>query len=123
MTQIYIAKPIASGSFPIIGTMINIANKLEVTRSAVHKAYCFGTMCKNHKIEFHSFKDSKSIMDTKSKAFKLRESISLLRRCRLIIDDQNKIITEQINEHASIGIVEDIDRYFNLIGVDFGTDN
>ena len=122
MTNIYIATPVTSG-FPIIGTMINIANKLKASRTAVHKAYVLSSVCKGHKVTLHGFTEPKSLMDNKSKAFKLREAINLLRKARLIIDEQNKIITEQLSDYASIGIIEDIDRYFNLIGANNGTDN
>lgn len=116
MTNIYIAKPVTSGHFSIIGTMINIASKLQVTRTAVHKAFVLNGRCKHHTIELYGFTEPKSLMDNKSKAFKLREAINLLRRAIVIIDNQNEIICNQLNDYSSVGIVEDIDRYFNLIG-------
>ena len=43
---------------------------------------------------------------------KLNEAEDLLKRCLVIIDDQNKIICEH-GEYASIGIVEDLMRFLN----------
>ena len=90
------------------GTFTEISKTLHVSKQAVERAFKSKALCQKCRIEYYR-------NDIKEKKLSRRQqliyAIKLLKRARLIIDEQNKTICEQLNEYSSIGIVEDIDRF------------
>lgn len=94
------------------GSTSEIAKKLFVTRQSVNKAYKNNRLCQKCKIVY-LINDIKKRKQSRRQQF--IDAIKLLKRARVIIDDQNKIICEQLNEYSSIGIIEDIDIFFKKL--------
>lgn len=94
------------------GSTSEIAKKLFVTRQSVNKAYKNNGLCQKCKIVY-LINDIKKRKQSRRQQF--IDAIKLLKRARVIIDDQNKIICEQLNEYSSIGIIEDIDIFFKKL--------
>ena len=87
--------------------MTNIAKDIGVSRQALYNAYNKDKKVNGYEIVFVGDK-AKPIRLTKQQY--IDQSRELLRRARLIIADQNDFIVNN-GEYASIGIVEDIDRF------------
>ena len=101
-----IYKATKSGSI-ITGSVQQIATALSVSRAAVNYAKIHKTKCKGYTIEYDT-----TVVPQKRKSTRRQLSIAieLLKRSRLIIDDENKDANDR-NEYGNIGIVEDIDRF------------
>jgi len=104
--KLYIAKNSASGT-TTTGSMKFIANVLGVSRQAIHKAFKNNTKVSDCYIVFLL---KKKPIKKKSTRVNLQESITLLERASLIIDEENEAMSER-GEYANIGIVEDINRF------------
>jgi len=94
----------------LVGTMSDIARELKVSRQAIHKAYKHVTKCKGYAIVFYV--DIKTT-SKKSVRARLTESIDLLKRARLIIEEENEDLSNR-GEYSNIGIIEDIDRFLKI---------
>jgi len=93
------------------GTASELAKRLSVSRQAIYKAVNTGNSCNNYTIKFSHHKQKAKNKSTRSK---LSESIELLKRARLIIDEENSLKSIR-GEYANIGMVEDIDRFIKEI--------
>jgi len=90
----------------IVGSISEISIKLNVSRQAVNQAKEKGLTCKGYSISF-AYKKQRI---KKTKIERYRDAINLLKRCRLIIDEEN-IAASNRGEYSNIGILEDIDNF------------
>jgi len=91
----------------IIGTQSYISRKLNVSRQFVNKSVKNNTLCIGYSIQFYINSKPKIKLTTKER---LSISLSLLKRARLIIDENNEKLSNN-NEYANINIISDIDRF------------
>lgn len=89
--------------------MAELANFIGVSRQSVHKAYKNKGQTKGYKISF--YKTDKYAKYTQ--ADKFRFAIDLLGRARIIIDENNKKLSEQ-GQYSNINIIKDIDFFMEL---------
>jgi len=96
-------------SIDIVGTFTHIAKELQLTKQYVNRCFLDDRLCKGYHITF--YENDKNIK-TIGKRKILKESIELLKRAKLIIEQSNGIICE--NGDSSINIKIDIDRFLNI---------
>lgn len=91
----------------LTGTASELAKALSVSRQAIYKAVETNGQCNDYTIHFSHNKQK-----TKRKRIRanLNESIELLKKARLIIDERNEIISNH-GKYTNIGIIEDINRF------------
>ena len=104
--KIYSAININDNNIKYHGSMRKIAKDIGVSATYVSKCYSNNTICKEFEILFCVNYPCKTKLTQKEK---LHTLINTLERAKLIIDEQNRLLSEH-NEYCSINIISDIDR-------------
>ena len=94
------------------GTIKDLSNRIGVSRQYLFKCFKNNVDCRGYKIELAYTTVNHRKLSAKEN---LRFALKLLQRCRIIIDEENEFLCNH-GEYANIGIIEDIDRFFNEIG-------
>ncbi len=93
------------------GTLKELSAELKVSRQYLHRCIAEKKLCKGYSVEvMFSIRPKPKL--TKRK--KLQNAIALLKRAKLIINENNVELNNK-NEYANIGIVEDIERFLKEI--------
>ena len=107
--KIYTAINILDENIKYFGSMRKIAKDIGVSANAISKAYNNDKPCKGFDILFCvNYKQNKRLTQKE----KLHKTIEVLKRARIIIDEQNSFLCEN-NEYPNINILNEIDRCLN----------
>ena len=106
MIKTYIA---TNGSDTIKGTALELATKLKVSKQSIYKAYTRDSSCVGYKIFLWG---NKKPFKRKTKAELIRDSIDIIKRARMIIDENNEKLSTN-NEYSNVSIIREIDSYLS----------
>ena len=104
--KIYSAINIIDNNIKYYGSMRKLAKDIGVSATYISKCYSNNIVCKGFNILFSVNYPHKVKLTQKEK---LQTLINTLERAKLIIDEQNKFLTDN-GEYGNINIILDIDR-------------
>ena len=92
---------------PLVGTTKFLADQFKVSRQYLHRMVKDHGTVKGYVVQYSHTTVPKKHQSVRNR---LQEATELLKRARLIIDEENSNMADR-GEYSNVGIVDDIDRF------------